>query len=242
VILLCNTTSHSPQPFTLHFHIRTDAAILKRLPRQPPKRPIKATASPESGVYNLSENEAASPESDAWDIPNIGSASPESGASRPSETKQYNHRERSARQRRDQSSDECRSTKNLPVDPFLIFPIQKVKGPGRRIVATTSTIQLGQFIRVQPSRQPNIALSPATANLDNFYATLPGLSANSATLFQYTPAGVRTVHTLKSPIYKDRDFRLVDVALEIAKHSNLLKTRAWRIWVRDVNDPNKTHG
>jgi hypothetical protein len=78
-------------------------------------------------------------------------------------------------------------------------------------------------------------------NLNNFYELLLNLSVNSAAPWKYTPAKVRTVYVLGSPIYNNRDFRLVDVALEVTTHRSGLTTEAWRIRVRDHNDLDETH-
>jgi hypothetical protein len=91
-------------------------------------------------------------------------------------------------------------------------------------------------------REPNVERSPATVNLNNFYTLLPRLSINPKAQFEYTPALARTRHVLDCDIYENRDFRVIDVALEETQHrrtaqSDGRKKMAWRIRVSDRNDP-----
>jgi hypothetical protein len=202
------------------------------------KRPIKPTASPESDAYNPSESEAASPEGDAYD--------PSEPEVAPLETDAYGPSENEAAQ----SPRKKRATKaKLPIgqkaarnrrdESFLNSSIRKLKAWGAKKSASKTKIQPGQLIRgLQPLRLPKIALSPATINLNNSYGAL---SINPLTPFEHTSAEVRTVHVLETPIYKNRDFRLFDIALEVTTHEKLWKIKVWRIRVYDVNDSNDSH-
>jgi hypothetical protein len=158
-------------------------------------------------------------------------------------TKQHNHRKRSVQKGESTTRTKVSSGEETS-SPLPSQAAQKSKASRANKAkkpASKPAIQPGRLIRgSQPSRLLNLALSQATVNLNNLYELLPSLSVNSAAPLKYTPAKVRTVYVLESPIYNDRDFRLVDVALEVTTHRSGLTTEAWRIRVRDHKDLDET--
>jgi hypothetical protein len=81
-------------------------------------------------------------------------------------------------------------------------------------------------------------MCPAIINLNHFYELLPRLSLDPKARFEYTLASTRSLHVLDSPIYNNRDFRLVGgITLEDTIHRDEWETKAWRIQLSDVNDP-----
>jgi hypothetical protein len=134
-------------------------------------------------------------------------------------TKQHNTEKEACNKSKSTHRTKC-GEEDDPLNPS----IRKLKASGAKKPASKPKIQPGQLIRgLQPSETTgDCAQSRSTINLNNSYEAL---CINPSTPFEHTSAEVRTVHVLQTPIYKDRDSRLVDVALEITTHRNLCRQR-----------------